>query len=220
VTGLKLAQPVPLSEDCLRLGVSRTDPVRQGPLEIEERLAVKKRLQLAEQLLERVQVERFVSLPPTLRWGQNESHVFLIWKLSHRWDAPPCTSTQSQSLSHHFQGFTFSEDCIMSGTHYHYELNVTLWRAVSNLTVFYEGPHWIMRALKLDGGVWLYPMNLEVDYPLWKDLAEKYAETFLKYEELKDRAAEEKKARRRRRKKAAVGEQANPVEDEVSIDDL
>jgi hypothetical protein len=31
---------------------------------------------------------------PVAKWGQNETHLFLSLKMSHRWDSPPCLNTK------------------------------------------------------------------------------------------------------------------------------
>jgi hypothetical protein len=36
---------------------------------------------------------------PVVKWAQNQTHVMVAVKLSHRWDSPPCTNTLQQT--HH-----------------------------------------------------------------------------------------------------------------------
>ena len=49
-----------------------------------------------------------------MKWGQNQTHVFITFKLSHRWDSPPCLNTQKESSRLEHDVFIYENVCVVS----------------------------------------------------------------------------------------------------------
>jgi len=67
---------------------------------------------------------------PILKWGQNRTHVFVTFKLSHRWDSPPCLYTQSQQSKLEQDAFFYNNVCLVSHQKVNFKVNLNLYKSV------------------------------------------------------------------------------------------
>lgn len=67
---------------------------------------------------------------PILKWGQNRTHLFISFKLSHRWDSPPCLYTQSEKSQLGTESFFYNNVCLVSHHKVSFKLNLSLYRSV------------------------------------------------------------------------------------------
>jgi hypothetical protein len=49
-----------------------------------------------------------------IKWGQNESHIFISMKMSHRWDSPPCLNTKHEQSKLSNDSFQYINTCVVS----------------------------------------------------------------------------------------------------------
>lgn len=56
------------------------------------------------------------TVEPVAKWGQNETHLFLSLKMSHRWDSPPCLNTKRQNAFSSSSHFNYTNLCLVSNS--------------------------------------------------------------------------------------------------------
>jgi len=56
--------------------------------------------------------------------------VLVAFKLSHRWDSPPCTSTKHESFTFENNTLDYVNDCVVSRQKIHFKVNLQLWQHV------------------------------------------------------------------------------------------
>ncbi len=69
---------------------------------------------------------------PVLKWGQNNTHIFLTMKLSHRWDSPPCLYTQKEHWSVINDSLEYVNVCVVSHQRLNFNLKFEFYQSVFN----------------------------------------------------------------------------------------
>lgn len=62
--------------------------------------------------------------PPVIKWSQNMTHLFISMKMSHRWDSPPCLTTQSETVNLSKDNFEYINVCVVS--HHRITFNMSI----------------------------------------------------------------------------------------------
>ena len=63
-----------------------------------------------------------------IKWGQNNSHVFINIKTSHRWDSPPCLNTKRETAFLNESLLEYVNICVVSQQKITFALRIQLYK--------------------------------------------------------------------------------------------
>jgi len=67
---------------------------------------------------------------PVLKWGQNMTHIFITFKLSHRWDSPPCLNSKSEGSEISSRSLFYINVCLVSHQKVTFKLDLDLYKTI------------------------------------------------------------------------------------------
>lgn len=135
---------------------------------------------------------------PVLKWGQNDTHLFISMKMSHRWDSPPCLSTKQEFSSLTNQTFEYVNICVVSHQKIRFETKFDFFSNVvdGEVRVIKDGVGTFSTIIqKAEGKVWPFLNKKETSYPIWGEISERYNAIHKEYQNLLDATLRERKSK-------------------------
>lgn len=114
---------------------------------------------------------------PVTKWGQNESHIFLSMKMSHRWDSPPCLNTKKELSQLNNNTFEFTNICVVSHSKITFNLIVEFYEQVKDqeVVVSRDGVGIYSTIIQKESDkVWPYLSKDEKTHQIWSEISERH----------------------------------------------
>ena len=108
---------------------------------------------------------------PTIKWAQNESHIFLTIKLSHRWDSPPCLNSLSQKSSIENDTLYYSNECMVGHSKITFETELKFKKEVEENSLDIKrdgvGTYFVQIEKSDRDDIWSFLDQENTNYMIW-----------------------------------------------------
>jgi hypothetical protein len=124
-----------------------------------------------------------------MKWAQSNETVLVAFKLSHRWDSPPCTDTKHELYTFENNTISYVNECVVSRQKIQYKVDLNLWQEVAKegVDIKRDGVGtYLITIKKLTPSIWMYLDKSRMRHQIWGDISERkeYSEHMRIYSKL------------------------------------